>query len=50
MPLGTGAACGVACHTIVKAKDDVFTAYPSFLTLRGLLFPRELTRASLSFR
>jgi hypothetical protein len=27
-PLGTGAACGVACHTIVKAKDYVFTAYP----------------------
>ncbi len=27
-PLGTGAACGYACHTIVKAKDYVFTAYP----------------------
>jgi hypothetical protein len=27
-PLGTGAACGFACHTIVKAKDYVFTAYP----------------------
>jgi Cytochrome P460 len=27
-PLGTGANCGVACHTIVKAKDYVFTAYP----------------------
>jgi hypothetical protein len=27
-PLGTGAKCGVACHTIVKAKDYVFTAYP----------------------
>ena len=26
-PLGTGAACGYACHTIVKAKDYVFTAY-----------------------
>ena len=28
-PLGTGANCGFACHTIVKAKDYVFTAYPS---------------------
>ena len=28
MPLGTGANCGTACHTIVKAKDYVFTAYP----------------------
>jgi Cytochrome P460 len=27
-PLGTGAKCGFACHTIVKAKDYVFTAYP----------------------
>ena len=27
-PLGTGANCGFACHTIVKAKDYVFTAYP----------------------
>ena len=27
-PLGTGHACGFACHTIVKAKDYVFTAYP----------------------
>jgi len=26
-PLGTGAKCGFACHTIVKAKDYVFTAY-----------------------
>jgi hypothetical protein len=26
-PNGTGAACGAACHTIVKAKDFVFTAY-----------------------
>jgi hypothetical protein len=26
--LGTGANCGTACHTIVKAKDYVFTAYP----------------------
>ena len=26
-PLG-GAKCGFACHTIVKAKDYVFTAYP----------------------
>jgi hypothetical protein len=24
----TGAACGFACHTIVKAKDYVFTGYP----------------------
>lgn len=27
-PLGTGADCGYACHTIVAAKDYVFTAYP----------------------
>jgi hypothetical protein len=27
-PLGTGAACGVSCHAIVKAKDYVFTSYP----------------------
>jgi Cytochrome P460 len=27
-PLGTGAKCGVACHTIVATKDYVFTAYP----------------------
>ncbi|HSF25273.1 MAG TPA: cytochrome P460 family protein [Blastocatellia bacterium] len=27
-PLGTGANCGFACHTIVKSKDYVFTAYP----------------------
>jgi Cytochrome P460 len=27
-PLGTGAKCGLACHTIVKSKDYVFTAYP----------------------
>jgi hypothetical protein len=27
-PNGTGANCGFACHTIVKAKDYVFTAYP----------------------
>jgi len=26
-PDGTGAACGTACHTIVKARDYVFTAY-----------------------
>jgi hypothetical protein len=26
-PEGTGATCGAACHTIVKAKDYVFTAY-----------------------
>ena len=28
IPLGTGAVCGYACHTIVKTKDFVFTAYP----------------------
>jgi hypothetical protein len=27
-PLGSGADCGTACHTIVKTKDYVFTAYP----------------------
>jgi hypothetical protein len=27
-PRGSGANCGYACHTIVKAKDYVFTAYP----------------------
>ena len=27
-PEGTGAKCGYACHTIVKAKDYIFTAYP----------------------
>ncbi len=27
-PLGTGAACGYACHTIVKTKDYVFTDFP----------------------
>ncbi len=27
-PNGTGASCGFGCHTIVKAKDYVFTAYP----------------------
>jgi hypothetical protein len=27
-PLGTGSNCGYACHTIVKAKDYVFTAFP----------------------
>jgi Cytochrome P460 len=26
-PLGTGAKCGYACHTVVKAKDYVFTVY-----------------------
>jgi hypothetical protein len=25
---GEDAACGFACHTAVKAKDYVFTAYP----------------------
>lgn len=27
-PEGTGADCGAACHTLVTAKDYVFTAYP----------------------
>ena len=27
-PLGDGAKCGAACHTIVATKDYVFTAYP----------------------
>jgi hypothetical protein len=27
-PEGEGADCGYACHTIVQAKDYVFTAYP----------------------
>jgi hypothetical protein len=27
-PKGSGTNCGYACHTIVKAKDYVFTAYP----------------------
>jgi hypothetical protein len=27
-PDGTGANCGYACHTIVTAKDYIFTAYP----------------------
>jgi hypothetical protein len=27
-PVGTDATCGFACHTIVKAKDYIFTAYP----------------------
>ena len=27
-PLGTGAGCGYSCHTIVAAKDYVFTTYP----------------------
>jgi hypothetical protein len=26
-PSGTGAKCGAACHTVVKAKDYVFTRY-----------------------
>jgi hypothetical protein len=26
-PLGTGHDCGYACHTIVKAKDYMFTSY-----------------------
>ena len=27
-PEGSGSACGHACHTIVKAQDFIFTAYP----------------------
>jgi Cytochrome P460 len=27
-PHGSGAECGYACHTIVAAKDYIFTAYP----------------------
>jgi hypothetical protein len=27
-PEGSGAKCGLACHTIVAKKDYVFTAYP----------------------
>ena len=27
-PEGSGANCGYACHTIVTAKDYIFTAYP----------------------
>jgi hypothetical protein len=27
-PEGTVVKCGFACHTIVAAKDYVFTAYP----------------------
>ncbi len=27
-PMGEGADCGFSCHTIVQAKDYVFTAYP----------------------
>jgi hypothetical protein len=26
-PMGTGYKCGLACHTIVKSKDYVFTTY-----------------------
>ena len=26
-PLGSGAGCGYACHTIVKGKDYIFTGY-----------------------
>jgi len=26
--IGTGAACGYACHTTVAAQDYIFTAYP----------------------
>lgn len=27
-PDGSGANCGVACHTLVKTRDYVFTTYP----------------------
>ncbi len=27
-PEGTGYNCGYACHTLVKTKDYIFTAYP----------------------
>lgn len=27
-PMGTGSDCGYACHTLVTAKDFIFTAYP----------------------
>jgi hypothetical protein len=27
-PSGNDAKCGYACHTAVKAKDYIFTAYP----------------------
>jgi hypothetical protein len=27
-PDGSGADCGYSCHTVVKAKDYIFTAYP----------------------
>jgi len=27
-PVGTGTACGYACHQLVKARDLVFTRYP----------------------
>lgn len=27
-PAGSGSDCGYACHTIVAAKDYIFTAYP----------------------
>jgi Cytochrome P460 len=27
-PVGNDAACGHACHTAVRAKDYIFTAYP----------------------
>ncbi|MGA3303560.1 MAG: cytochrome P460 family protein [Methylovirgula sp.] len=27
-PEGTGTNCGYACHTLVTAKDYIFTAYP----------------------
>ncbi len=27
-PMGSGTNCGTACHSIVKAKDYVFTTYP----------------------
>ena len=31
-PQGNDAKCGFACHTIVKSKDYVFTAYANEVT------------------
>jgi len=47
-PLGTGANCGTACHTIVKAKDYVFTAIRNGerrLAASGLIPPPCLRRS-----
>jgi hypothetical protein len=33
-PQGDGAACGFSCHTIVKAKEYVFTAYPKRIAVQ----------------